>query len=114
MAGARGETMWLLRSLIRQVDRQITRVNNNNTWRQYILDQFRLNKSVTEKEASRFRNVAEAYLAVLTTVGEQQVMWKKYNITPFKTADRLHKEAARAGLQLPHAHGVHLNMGKNL
>ena len=106
----------LFRVLLREVGIQVTTVRGDTKWRQYVANQFYMyrGEELESSETQRRMEFGRSYLLTLKSVREQQELLTRYNIVPGRGKDRLRKEAARAGLQLPMQHGEDMNMGTGL
>eukprot|EP00891_Asterochloris_glomerata_P006876 jgi/Astpho2/6876/e_gw1.00106.59.1_t len=99
------EARQVLRQILRTVDRHVTSVNGNTTWRQHILQEFRQSAGVEDPaQRDQLLQQAKDYAFLVHSVQEYKDLLMSYNIGVDRDKERrdlMSSTAARVGFSLP-------------
>ncbi|KAL7753948.1 hypothetical protein RI367_000881 [Sorochytrium milnesiophthora] len=90
----------LYRGLLREVDRQFTKKNNNKTWRQYLRRRFEEGAAGTQTTPQALQLEAENALLFLQSNRKHHELLEFYFPT-MREDERVTRTANRVGLQMP-------------
>jgi hypothetical protein len=101
------EAKHVLRTLLRAVDKNVTAVAHNKSWRDYIITKFRENRQSTDTDRiARELQLCKDYAKYVTNIATHKQLLKEYNIgidVDERTKRMIEVTARRVGFALPNA-----------
>lgn len=100
----RGEVLSLYRNLLRHIDKGVTKISKNHTFRDFVRSEFKNNRLVVEPEAQYGAFlVGHSALTLMQTSNELMRLWTLYDMLQPQeySRDKLKRNAQAVGLSLP-------------
>ena len=95
----------VFRILLKAIDRNITRHNDNTQWRRFAIEEFRKNATLADdNEINKLLDTAQEYAFLIDSVREHKELLESYNIgidIKEREKDMHIRAAAHVGLQVP-------------